>query len=617
METHRLSLPPLDEPGEVATFYSHKGGAGRTMALANLAVMLARRDNATVPTLVIDWDLEAPGLHHYFRPVGDGPGVLELFEACRDQLLRRTRLAAGHDDAALAQAVLDAAGWEQYVTRADNGRPLYMMRAGRQDASYAERLARLDWEALFDACPALFRVFADNLARRFRHVLVDSGSERSGTAGICTTLLPTRLVLVFAPNRQHLEGIEALVQRATTWRRSHEEEQRQMLIYPLPSRIAMDDAAHRALWRRGDPERGIAGYQPLFERAFAEAYGMSRMSLESYFDEVQLQQARSLACGEPLPVYADEEDDRFSVTRTFQAFLGWFLGGYRPWQSRDEIPLLAAVAQGRAAMERGGGRGVSLPLARDLARLGELYRREGRLEPAGACLEESLSLHVLILGDDHVDTLASKAALADLLFEQGKYGEAQFLQEAVLEVREKLFGAGAPVTLEAASALAATLAQLNQIPDALALQDAVIDAHQRQLGHEHLATVESLAVRADILCHGEQLAGAVELLEQVLALRSRLLGPEHADTVRTRKVLAHTRTRSKHPETPAGRDIHAHDGGQERGTGWGTETAHERARDGNGAAAEQPHAAYPASRGRRRSPDELAVDGDVSPSRLR
>ncbi|WP_338765105.1 tetratricopeptide repeat protein [Massilia sp. METH4] len=601
MEPHRLSLPPLDEPGEVVTFYSHKGGAGRTMALANLAVMLARRHNATVPTLMIDWDMEAPGLHHYFRAAEagatEGPGVLELFEACRDQLLRRARLAAGGDDTALAQAVLDAVGWEQYVSRADNGRPLYLMRAGRQDASYAERLARLDWEALFDACPALFRVFAENLARRFRYVLVDSRAGRGGTSGICTTLLPTKLVLVFAPNRQSLEGVEDLIQRATTWRRSHEEEQRQMLIYPLPSRIEMDDSARRALWRRGDPERGIAGYQPLFERAFTEAYGLSRISLESYFDEVQLQQARSLAFGEPLPVHADEEDDRFSVTRTFQAFLNWFIGGYQPWQSRDELPLLCTVAQGRAAMERGGGRGVSLPLARDLARLGELYRREGRLDAAVGCLEESLALHVLILGDDHVDTLDSKAALADLLFEQEKYQEAHFLQEGVLEVRERLFGAGAPVTLEAASALAATLAQLNQIPEALALQDAVIDAHQRQLGSEHLATIESLAVRADILCHGEQVGSAIELLEQVLALRSRLLGPEHADTARTRKVLAQARSRLKQPEPPAARDVHGC--------------------DHHILGVEQARAGYLAGRGPRITPDELAVDGDLSPSRMR
>ncbi|AXA89861.1 tetratricopeptide repeat protein [Massilia sp. YMA4] len=596
METHRLSLPPLDEPGEVVTFHSHKGGAGRTMALANLAVLLARRDNATVPTLMVDWDLEAPGLHHYFRTSGEGPGVLELFEACRDQLLRRSRLPGARDDADLAQAVLDAVGWEQYVVRADHSRPLYLLRAGRLDASHAERLARLDWEALFAACPALFRVFAANLARRFRHVLVDSRAGRNDSAGICTTLLPTKLVLVFTPNRQHLEGLDALVQRATAWRRSHEDEQRPLLIYPLPSRIEMDDPAQRALWRRGDVQRGVPGYQPLFERLLAQAYGHARMSLESYFDEVQVQQSRGLSAGEHLPAGGQEDGDRFSVTRAFEAFLAWFEGGYCPWQSRAEIPLVTAVQQGRAAMEQGGGRGVALPLARDLARLAALYRREGQLERAAACAEESLALHVLMLGDEHGDTLASKAVLAEVLYEQGKFEEARLQQEAVLEARERMQGAGAAATLEASTALAATLAQLGQFPEALALQDAVIDSHERLLGGEHLATVDSLAVRADILVHAEELEQAGTLLERVMTLRTRLLGAEHADTVRTRKALAQARTRLK----DGGRAVRESHHGCHQIVG-----------------VEQPRAAYRAAHPPRLDEQgELADDGELSETRI-
>src|SRR4029077_17400270 len=57
-------------PGQIITFYSYKGGTGRTMALANLACLLARSDPASAPTprvLAIDWDFEAPGLHRYFQ----------------------------------------------------------------------------------------------------------------------------------------------------------------------------------------------------------------------------------------------------------------------------------------------------------------------------------------------------------------------------------------------------------------------------------------------------------------------------------------------------------------------------------------------------------------------
>ena len=52
--------------GTVVTFYSFKGGVGRSMALANVAVLLARTGKKV---LCVDWDLEAPGLDRYFRAV--------------------------------------------------------------------------------------------------------------------------------------------------------------------------------------------------------------------------------------------------------------------------------------------------------------------------------------------------------------------------------------------------------------------------------------------------------------------------------------------------------------------------------------------------------------------
>ena len=34
---------PMRSPGKIVTFYSYKGGTGRSMALANTACMLAQR----------------------------------------------------------------------------------------------------------------------------------------------------------------------------------------------------------------------------------------------------------------------------------------------------------------------------------------------------------------------------------------------------------------------------------------------------------------------------------------------------------------------------------------------------------------------------------------------
>lgn len=43
--------------GRIVTFYSYKGGTGRTMALANTAWILAANGKRV---LAVDWDLEAP-----------------------------------------------------------------------------------------------------------------------------------------------------------------------------------------------------------------------------------------------------------------------------------------------------------------------------------------------------------------------------------------------------------------------------------------------------------------------------------------------------------------------------------------------------------------------------
>ena len=67
--------------GKIVTFYSYKGGTGRTMALANVAWILA---SSGLKVLVVDWDLESPGLHRYFQPFLDPakitatPGVIEM-----------------------------------------------------------------------------------------------------------------------------------------------------------------------------------------------------------------------------------------------------------------------------------------------------------------------------------------------------------------------------------------------------------------------------------------------------------------------------------------------------------------------------------------------------------
>lgn len=74
----------------IYTFYSFKGGVGRSMALANIAELLYNRG---LKVLMIDFDLEAPGLERYFgvdnaryKPdeVINKRGVIDLLTSYKD-----------------------------------------------------------------------------------------------------------------------------------------------------------------------------------------------------------------------------------------------------------------------------------------------------------------------------------------------------------------------------------------------------------------------------------------------------------------------------------------------------------------------------------------------------
>lgn len=593
MEINRLTLPPIPRPGEVTTFYSFEHGAARSAALAHAAVQLAAGQNATVPVLMIDWDTEAPGLHHYFpacderfadprpevrpgtrldthpgarsdlrpgmgpgaRPDAARPGLLEYFEACREQLQSLGRAGADLDHEERARLVLEAIDWEAYVERVDQSRSLYLMRAGRFDDSYGERADRMDWDGLFAACPALYRAFAAHLARHFRHVLVDARGGRSAAVSVCTTLLPGCLVALFTPGGRSLEGLAGVVTRAVEYRCSHEDEQRPLLVYPLPCIPEGADAERRALWRRGDPQRGIGGYQPALEQLLRNCYGLSQLSLDSYLDEVPLLASVAAAAsmapgapGEPFAAGAGRDADCHAPARSVAALLGWLEGGHFPWQSRAELALLDAIGASRRALAAGGqGAGLpgpgapdpnAAPLARDLLGLGELQRAQGRMTQAQECFEESTALRQRLFGDTHPDTRASRSALASLLRDMGRLRDARSQYELLLE--HCVLGAGEEhaETLAARSGLAATLAQVEEFPRALALHASVVEACERLYGPGHIATLDALAGQARTLARQGEYSRARMVYERVLEGRQRILGTEHEDTLRCTQQLA-------------------------------------------------------------------------------
>src|SRR5262249_45696667 len=179
------------------------------------------------PVLVIDWDLEAPGLHRYFckyipsdlGPSNDTleahPGVIDAFYELRERIPTGDGHAE-HDSEQVREWVHDV-GFDRFIIRTSISN-LHMMKAGAYTDAYPERVSSFDWPKLYRDCPNLMRVFVEYLTTEYSYVLIDSRTGLTDTSGICTMLLPEVLVLVFSPNEQSIQGLRYLAGKALEYR---------------------------------------------------------------------------------------------------------------------------------------------------------------------------------------------------------------------------------------------------------------------------------------------------------------------------------------------------------------------------------------------------------------
>jgi len=331
--------------GQVITFYSYKGGTGRSMALANVACLLARGQTERKGILVIDWDMEAPGLHRFFRSLFKRqipsdknldqeldvrPGLIELFQEL-DKATNNSDFVDKDQSEELAGRLFNEVKLERFILKTDLP-SLHLLKAGRFDEDYPSRVNAFDWQALYNRAPWLFQSLAKRLGELYQYILIDSRTGFTDISGICTMLMPEKLVVVFTPNRQSLTGLTSLVQRATHYRRQSDD-LRPLVVFPLPARIETSEGDLYNWWRFGAPEREITGYQPQFENIFKEVYGLSECNLKKYFNEVQISHSSAYAYGEEIAVLVDPEGHSLSLTRAYQNFALRLIELVGPWQN--------------------------------------------------------------------------------------------------------------------------------------------------------------------------------------------------------------------------------------------------------------------------------------------
>lgn len=264
----------------IFTFYSFKGGVGRSMALANVAELLYQRG---LNVLMIDFDLEAPGLERFFTTAApqaaSGPGALPFHadvlrsRGIIDLLISYKALRAmpiataeksGEPSAAASSTEGTAASSTPFPYRVEPlknfivsvrgprgsaGGGLSLMPAGRRDDNeytlYADRIRAFDWEDFFTRWSGaqFFDWFGRELNQIYDVILIDSRTGITEMSGVCTHFLADAVVLFVAANDQNVEGTRRMASSLLRKELIATRQERALSVLIVPSRVEINEGA--------------------------------------------------------------------------------------------------------------------------------------------------------------------------------------------------------------------------------------------------------------------------------------------------------------------------------------------------------------------------------------
>lgn len=292
------------ESGTFVTFYSFKGGVGRTRAVANTAYELAQRGYSV---LVIDFDLEAPDLPAYFAPwIPDGcrldanQGFVDLIVSLQKFLTTRDPTFDPPKWDAFVSPLKDLDGIRARSRSAAGLGYIHLMTAGRQDEDYPSRVASIDWSGFYEKFDGgrFIEYLRQEISACYNFVLIDSRTGYADIAGIGTIQMADILVPIFTASRSSLQGVETVV---CSVRHQHQLLGRKnpLRVIPIPARIDLDvKAEDRKLWMDWLCEQRVAEW--MRESA-------PELTAEQGFQRVMLFYQRQFAFREEAECYIEDQ----------------------------------------------------------------------------------------------------------------------------------------------------------------------------------------------------------------------------------------------------------------------------------------------------------------------
>lgn len=253
----------------IVTFYSYKGGVGRSMALANLAAWFRLQG---LQVVMIDWDLEAPGLESFFATDSAERGVLRAKVGLVDLISMYKDVFPSLPKPVPASAGSSRGGSDslaQFVETLDEMLPpiahtlipirvesaaagtgkLSLLSAGCRNESrfnsYAQTVQQFDWEDFYASYQG--EAYFEWMRRQLLKpgiadvVLIDSRTGVAEMSGVCTRQLADVVVMLCAPNEQNLEGVAVMAKSFTRPDVLEARRGRRIELLPVPARVDVSE----------------------------------------------------------------------------------------------------------------------------------------------------------------------------------------------------------------------------------------------------------------------------------------------------------------------------------------------------------------------------------------
>ena len=209
----------------VVTFYSFKGGVGRSTALGLVAGILATRNRRVV---MVDFDLEAPGISILFRSDaenlnGEQYGVLDY--------LHQRHLTPEENIPSIESCISQV----DLPTRGE----LFLVPVGEYDENYIHRLADLDrrtWQHFYQGETNPISQLMEDIKKHLNPdvILIDARPGFNDTSAIALFDLADTAIICFSPTDQSFEGLKWVVQAVRKQREYQGKPDIRFLLTPMP-----------------------------------------------------------------------------------------------------------------------------------------------------------------------------------------------------------------------------------------------------------------------------------------------------------------------------------------------------------------------------------------------